>query len=441
MSQAGVVSSGQTFKDENRVNTNSKSSMFVVHCTTGDKSSSGIQPGEKTSPRINGSEVEGGYSMKTLKSKSPKSKPSALGTKALSAPNSVVALPSTATVLPYTPPRFPAFKAATESVRSIFRRPSPNALGKRPVRSVEDLRSSEDDDYCDKAVAAEVEHANETNPSRPPTSTQSPRTRMGYMANSSSNNSGEGSSRDPSPSYHNSSRVDITGRRPSECNERQMSLCHSDEFTVKACNLTDEFVPPIRLPGVRGSKLAKGSSATVRIMYKKGSSRAVPYAVKEFRKRERGQTEEEHDRMVKTEFSIASSLHHPNIVETVRLCTYAGRWNHVMEYCSYGLFALVEQNYLSMDDKLCLFKQLLQGVAYLHKTGIAHRDIKVENLLVTTDSHLKISDFGVATVFRGPHPGMRYSSLGGLDELRRCAPGICGSGPYIAPEVLAKNGM
>lgn len=44
--------------------------------------------------------------------------------------------------------------------------------------------------------------------------------------------------------------------------------------------------------------------------------------------------------------------------------------------------------------------QLLSGVNYLHEKGIVHRDIKPENLLLDANDNLKISDFGMATVFR-----------------------------------------
>lgn len=72
------------------------------------------------------------------------------------------------------------------------------------------------------------------------------------------------------------------------------------------------------------------------------------------------------------------------------------------------------------------FKQLLDGVEYLHTKGVTHRDLKPENLILDGDDNLKITDFGLATVFR--HQGKERS-------LGRC----CGTPPYVAPEVFAKK--
>lgn len=46
------------------------------------------------------------------------------------------------------------------------------------------------------------------------------------------------------------------------------------------------------------------------------------------------------------------------------------------------------------------FNQLMDGVDYLHTKGVAHRDLKPENLLLNEHDNLKISDFGMATMFR-----------------------------------------
>lgn len=234
---------------------------------------------------------------------------------------------------------------------------------------------------------------------------------------------------------------------------RRLSVNLPDDFIIDWCDLDKEFKSSSLMPGKRGKILGKGATSEVRIMARRGAMTKdeVLVAVKEFRERDKEETEEDYILKIKSEYSIAKSLHHPNIVETVRLCTNRGRWNHVMEFCTYGeIYSLVErklfaggvEGFYSRDDRLCFFKQLLRGVHYLHSHGIAHRDIKLENLLLNKDGHLKISDFGVAEVFSGEHPGLRAS--GGecgknMGEVRLSAPGICGSLPYIAPEVLEKD--
>jgi protein-serine/threonine kinase len=231
---------------------------------------------------------------------------------------------------------------------------------------------------------------------------------------------------------------------------RRLSASLPDEFAVPYCDLETEFKSSSHIPGRRGLTVGKGATATVKLMFKKNDPEHHKYyAVKEFRRMDNSESEEEYVKKVKSEFSIAASLHHPNIVTTVRLCRSHNRWNHVMEYCKFGeMYHWVEKGYFrnvfKEKDRHCFFKQLVRGIDYLHSHGIAHRDIKLENLLLSEEGHLKITDFGVSDVFSGDHPGTRSSNgLCGqrMDEsIRKCAPGVCGSLPYIAPEVVIKGG-
>jgi glycogen synthase kinase 3 beta len=76
--------------------------------------------------------------------------------------------------------------------------------------------------------------------------------------------------------------------------------------------------------------------------------------------------------------------------------------NVVMDYIPDTLYKVMKQ-YLKMKQMVppLLVKlysyQLLRGIAYIHAVGICHRDIKPQNVLVDTSSHiLKICDFGSA---------------------------------------------
>lgn len=227
---------------------------------------------------------------------------------------------------------------------------------------------------------------------------------------------------------------------------RRLSLSLPDDLVVEVHDLYADFNDQSKL-GLKGKSIGKGATANVRLVVRRGHASEV-YAAKEFRGKSLNEKTEDYEKKIKSEYCIASSVHHPNIVETVQLCLYNGRWTHVMQYCSEGdLLNLISLKYLSKEEhlssRLCIFKQLTRGIDYLHSHGIAHRDIKPENLLITKDGCLKITDFGVSEVFAGKHPGAR--SAGGqcgkdMGEIRLCQPGICGSPPYMAPEVVAKTG-
>ncbi|KAI9006104.1 kinase-like domain-containing protein [Gaertneriomyces semiglobifer] len=183
-----------------------------------------------------------------------------------------------------------------------------------------------------------------------------------------------------------------------------------------------------------GSKqgiLGKGANAVVRLCCPlNGSNKKL--AVKEFRKRRKNETQKEYVKKLIAEFCISSTLHHENVVTTVDLIQDEKRqWCVVMEYCAGGdLYARISGgNLKNVDEVNCYFKQLVHGVQYLHSMGVAHRDLKPENLLLdSTGRILKITDFGVSEVFRSP-----------FCQLSRKAKGLCGSGPYIAPEEFVTN--
>ncbi|KAF8320100.1 kinase-like protein [Clavulina sp. PMI_390] len=176
--------------------------------------------------------------------------------------------------------------------------------------------------------------------------------------------------------------------------------------------------------------IGRGATSVVRLAHKWDRSEEKLYAVKEFRKRRKNETEKEYIKKLTAEFCISSTLHHINIVETVDLVQdEAHHWCEVMEYCPGGdLYAAIKKGQMSTSEIECCFKQLLSGVQYLHSQGVAHRDIKPENLFFDTVGHLKIGDYGASTVYRLPWEATVHMSTG-----------LCGSEPYIAPEQFLRK--
>ncbi|XP_074028518.1 serine/threonine-protein kinase grp [Leptinotarsa decemlineata] len=130
---------------------------------------------------------------------------------------------------------------------------------------------------------------------------------------------------------------------------------------------------------------------------------------------------------INREVTIHKMLDHENIIK------YYGRRQEplkeyiFLEYAAGGeLFQQIEPD-TGMPSGMAqtFMKQLLFGLSYLHSKGIAHRDIKPENLLIDSDGNLKISDFGLATLFR-------------FKGKERLLDKKCGTKPYLAPEVLLR---
>ena len=152
---------------------------------------------------------------------------------------------------------------------------------------------------------------------------------------------------------------------------------------------------------VLGQTLGEGEFGKVKLGWKKdGGVSSVQVAIKLIR-RENLNTNPTRLPKIYREIKILSQLEHKNIVrlhEMVETEKYIGI---ILEYASGGeLFDyILTHRYLKDNAARKLFAQLVSGVGYLHKKGIVHRDLKLENLLLDRNRNIIITDFGFANTF------------------------------------------
>ncbi|XP_006275944.1 eIF-2-alpha kinase GCN2 [Alligator mississippiensis] len=113
-----------------------------------------------------------------------------------------------------------------------------------------------------------------------------------------------------------------------------------------------------------------------------------------------------------------------------------------MEYCEKStLRDTIDQALCEDTSRLWrLFREILDGLAYIHEKGMIHRDLKPVNIFLDSEDHVKIGDFGLAT----DHPANTADSKQGEDHsdgsLTKPDPsgnltGMVGTALYVSPEV------
>lgn len=133
-----------------------------------------------------------------------------------------------------------------------------------------------------------------------------------------------------------------------------------------------------------------------------------------------------------SELSILSRIRHPHVIQLIETFETSERFYMVLQLATGGdLFDRVvsqPRGHFGEGEAARILAMVLDGVQYLHRLGITHRDLKPDNLLFYHpghDSNILITDFVIAN--------MRTS--GGNDFMRTG----CGTPEYIAPEVLARK--
>jgi protein-serine/threonine kinase len=208
---------------------------------------------------------------------------------------------------------------------------------------------------------------------------------------------------------------------------------------------------------ILGQTLGEGEFGKVKLGWKKDGS--IQVAIKLIRRESLGSNPSRLPKIYR-EISILRDLSHPNIVRLHEMVETDRHIGIIMEYASGGeLFDYILNNrYLKDNAARRLFAQLVSGVGYLHKKGIVHRDLKLENLLLDRNRNIIITDFGFANTFHATDElgeeiefnltNREFVKRMRLDKtdshgLRRgdLMQTSCGSPCYAAPELVVSDSL
>lgn len=136
--------------------------------------------------------------------------------------------------------------------------------------------------------------------------------------------------------------------------------------------------------------------------------------------------DESSKKKMSNEISILKMLRHPNVTKILETFDIEKHTLIVMELCPGGDLLNYVRKRRKLSEKYAkfVFKQIMEGIAYVHHMGVVHRDIKLDNILLDGHGNIKIGDFGVS----------RKTVLNEILFEQ------CGTPAYIAPEIVRELG-
>lgn len=132
------------------------------------------------------------------------------------------------------------------------------------------------------------------------------------------------------------------------------------------------------------------------------------------------------------EASIMLLLHHPFIASLKEMLILDPYYYLFMEYVNGGqlLDYIISHGKLKEKQARRFGRQILSALDYCHRNSIVHRDLKIENILISQAGNIKIIDFGLSNLFS---PRSSLSTFCG--SLYFAAPELLNAKAYTGPEV------
>ncbi|GMM47888.1 hypothetical protein DAPK24_044860 [Pichia kluyveri] len=184
-----------------------------------------------------------------------------------------------------------------------------------------------------------------------------------------------------------------------------------------------------------------GGSSTIKLLYNKKDLQYKDqlFALKKF-SLFKTETQSKYYNRVLVEYLITRNmvnLHSVKCYDLLQLpFTLQNAWGMVMEFYEYDLYKLIRDNKwksIPFAEKMCIFKQISFGLKYIHENDIVHLDIKADNILVSSNGLMKLTDYGCSE--------FGHTSQGDFSSPIAMKTKRLGTPPYQAPEVAAYNIM